>query len=313
MNKPKLENWQNDHRLQQVTTGENQRRMMNRRDLLKASVPIVASPWWFPRWACAQAAAPPLSLPPAGADGWVSLLNGYDLTGWYSMLEKSGKDVAQQRKIVLMEQEMLHILGNEVTAEPMETGYLATHQEFENVHIRVEYKWGVKRFPPQTEAKRDNGILYGLVGADIVWPTCVECQIEEDDVGDFYLVNGVRGVQPPHGDGLFEQAPGLDGWPRSGIGTQTKHRDAALEPTPGRKVKDGNFENLDGWNVVEVIWQGDRAAHLVNGRIVNVVSMLQQPDPNNSGKFIPLTRGKIAIEIEFAEIWFRRIEVKSLV
>ena len=286
--------------------------MMNRRDLLKASVPIVASPWWFPRWASAQA-APALSLPPAGADGWVSLLNGRDLTGWYSMLEKSGKHVAEQKKIVLMEQEMLHILGNEVTDEPMETGYLATNQEFENVHIRVEYKWGVKRFPTQATAKRDNGILYGLVGADVVWPTCIECQIEEDDVGDFYLVNGVRGVQPPHSDGLFEQAPGPGGWPRSGSGTQTRHGQAGPEPTSGRKIKDGNFENLDGWNVVEVIWQGDRAAHLVNGRVVNVVSMLQQPDPSNPGKFIPLTRGKIAIEIEFAEIWFRRIEVKSLV
>ena len=37
----------------------------------------------------------------------------------------------------------------------------------------------MKRFPPQTLAKRDNGILYGLVGADIVWPTCVECQLKK--------------------------------------------------------------------------------------------------------------------------------------
>src|ERR1700743_3301710 len=124
----------------------------------------------------------PMCSLPARADGWTSLLNRHDLTGWYSMLEKSGKDVAQSRKIVMMEQDMLHILGNEVTAERMETGYLATHQEFENVHIRVEYKWGVKRFPPQTLAKRDNGILYGVVGPDILWPTCVECQIEEDDL-----------------------------------------------------------------------------------------------------------------------------------
>jgi hypothetical protein len=50
----------------------------------------------------------------------------------------------------------------------------------------------------------------------------------------------------------------------------------------------------------------------VNGRTVNVVTSLQQPDPKNAGQYIPLTRGKIAIEIEFAEIWFRRIEVKSL-
>src|SRR6202167_1470860 len=106
--------------------------MMNRRDLFKTSLPIVAGAWGLPRWACAQAAAGSLSLPAAGADGWISLLNSHDLTGWYSMLEKSGKDVAQSRKIVMMEQDMLHILGNEVTADPMETGYLATHEDVLN-------------------------------------------------------------------------------------------------------------------------------------------------------------------------------------
>jgi len=69
---------------------------------------------------------------------------------------------------------------------------------------------------------------------------------------------------------------------------------------------------LGEWNTVEVLPQGDRAAHIVNGRTVNVATSLQQPDPQNPGQFISLTRGKIAIEIEFAEIWFRRIEVKSL-
>ena len=119
---------------------------MNRRSFLKATVPMATSPWWIPHLGLAEGFAPQLSVPPAGADGWISLLNGRDLTGWYTMLQKSGKDVAQTRKIVVMEQEMLHILGNEVTAEPAEPGYIATNQEFENVHIRVEYKWGVKRF-----------------------------------------------------------------------------------------------------------------------------------------------------------------------
>jgi beta-glucanase (GH16 family) len=85
-----------------------------------------------------------------------------------------------------------------------------------------------------------------------------------------------------------------------------------FDPSNFRKIKDGNFEILDGWNTVEVIWQGDRSAHIINGRTVNTASKLEQPDPQNPGQFIPLTRGKIAIEIEFAEIWFRRIEVKSL-
>jgi hypothetical protein len=281
---------------------------MNRRSFLKASVPMATSPLWLPHVGLAEGFAQ-TSLPPAGADGWVSLLNGRDLTGWYTMLQKSGKDVAQTRKIVVMEQEMLHILGNEVTAEPGEPGYIATNQEFENVHIRVEYKWGVKRFAPRSETKRDNGILYGLVGEDKVWPRCIECQIEEGDVGDYFLVDGVRGIQARHDNGLFGQGLTPNGW---SVAPATRPGETPPEPTTGRKIKDGNFENLDEWNVVEVIWQGDRSAHIVNGRTVNVVSMLQQPDPQNLGKFIPLTRGKIAIEIEFAEIWFRRIDVKAL-
>lgn len=285
---------------------------MNRRDFLRTTLPVVASPLLFQHRGFAQAlpSQPPLPLP--GADGWISLLNGRDLSGWYTMLEKSGKDVAQEKGMVVMEENMLHVLGNRVTAEPSEPGYIATNQEYGNVHIRVEYKWGVKRFPPRTMTKRDNGLLYGLVGPDRVWPTMVECQIEEGDVGDYFLVGGVRGVQNQHAYGLFGEGLGPDGWTGPAAGTANQSGKPPLVPTGGRKIKDGNFERLNDWNVVEVIWQGDRSAHIVNGRCVNVVSMLQQPDPGDPGKFIPLTRGKIAIEIEFAEIWYRRIEVKPL-
>jgi hypothetical protein len=127
---------------------------------------------------------------------------------------------------------------------------------------------------------------------DKVWPTCVECQIEETDVGDIFLVGGIRGIQAQHGDGLFGQGIGSKGWSGSGLGSGVQRDEPAPEPTGGRKLKDGNYKNLDEWNVVEVIWQGDRAAHIVNGRTVNAISMLQQPDPQNQGRFIPLTRGE---------------------
>jgi Domain of Unknown Function (DUF1080)/TAT (twin-arginine translocation) pathway signal sequence len=283
---------------------------VNRRNFLKVGAAAVAVPSLAAQSSLAQAGASPLPSP--GTDGWISLINGRDLSGWYSMLANSGRDVAEKRGIVRMEEGMLHIYGNELTAEPAaEAGYLATVQEFGNVHIRVEYKWGLKRFPPRSLCKRDNGLLYGLVGADKVWPTCVECQIEEGDVGDFFLLGGVRGVQDGHGAGFFGEGLEPNGWPAR---TQApgSPRAGGPDPTGGRKIKDGNFEVLDDWNVVEVIWQGDRAANIVNGRTVNSISMLQQPDPQNPGQFIPLTRGKIAIEIEYAETWFRRIEVKPL-
>lgn len=284
---------------------------MNRRDFLKTGTALALTPALLPHIASAQTPAP--ALPPAGADGWISLLNGRDFTGWYSVLDKSGRGVAEQKNIIAIESEMLHILGNQVGAPGNEThyepGYLATNQEFENVRIRVEYKWGVKQFYPRSLAKRDNGLLYGVVGPDKVFPTCAECQIEEGDTGDFYLIGGVRGIQTPHPNGLSGMGISpTSGWPKQ---TTPSNRPPA-EPTSGRLIKDGDFENLDQWNTVEVIWQGDKAVHIVNGRAVNAVTGLQRPDPQNPGQFIPLTRGRIAIEIEFAEIWFRRIEVKAI-
>lgn len=287
---------------------------MKRRDFLRASTSLVLAHAPLPYRGLGQAASSSLPLPAPGADGWVSLLNGRDLTGWYSMLQKSGKGFAEAHGMVTMEEEMLHILGNEEGLIPAEAGYLATNREFENVHIRVEYKWGMKRHAPRYTPKRDNGLLYALVGEDKVWPTCVECQIEEGDVGDFFMV-GTRGIQAPHGNGLFgEGISPVTGWPKSESpgAPPPGFAQRPAEPSGGRFIKDGNFELLDEWNTVEVLWQGDKAAHIVNGRTVNVVTSLQQPDPKNAGQYIPLTRGKIAIEIEFAEIWFRRIEVKSL-
>ncbi len=274
---------------------------MNRRHMLKLAAAATLSPVF-----CGEGFAQ-TPAPVAGADGWISLLNGHDLNGWYSFLQKSGRGAAEKKHCVTMEEGMLHVMGNEQGTEPMEGGYLATNAEFENVHIRVEYKWGMKRFAPRLVAKRDNGLLYGLVGRDVVWPTCAECQIEEGDVGDFFLLGGVRGVQDPHGAGLSGTDMSFDGWPKSAAAPKGQP-----QPSGGRKVKDGDFEILDGWNTVEVIWQGDRAAHIVNGRAVNVCSQLQYPDPANAGEYVPLTRGKIAIEIEYAEIWYRRIEVKQL-
>jgi hypothetical protein len=287
---------------------------MNRRDFLKASAPLIVAPAMVPYRAFAQTADTPPPLPPAGADGWVSLINGRDLTGWYTMLQKSGKGIAEELNMVVMEEQMLHILGEDERSDPVEAGYLATNQEFENVHIRVEYKWGMKRHAPRYTPKRDNGLLYALVGEDKVWPTCIECQIEEGDVGDFFLLGGITGIQAQHGAGLFGVGVNpLTGWPKG----NTAATPAPTQQPPGtasnRLIKDGNFEMLDDWNTVEVIWQGDRAEHIVNGRTVNLATNLQRPDPNNPGQFIPLNRGKIAIEIEYAEIWFRRVEVKALV
>jgi hypothetical protein len=107
--------------------------MINRRHVLKGMGTLALGPTLLPLATLAQAAPPKLTLPPPGADGWISLINDRDLTGWYSMLQKSGKGVAEKKRIVTVENEMLHIMGADVDDTQYEAGYLATHQEFENV------------------------------------------------------------------------------------------------------------------------------------------------------------------------------------
>jgi hypothetical protein len=270
---------------------------MNRRQFLRASLPV-AAPLLAARPTGAQRPADP---PAPAADGWIPLFNGRNLDGWYTFLQRSGRDAAEKNGYVSVENGLLHIMGREVAGDSVESGYLSTVAEFENVRIRVEYKWGVKRFAPRLENKRDNGLLYYVVGPDRVWPRCVECQIQETDTGDVFFLGGTRGIQgslPGNGGG---------GFPRLITGAT-----GPAQPTSARLLKDGDFEKLDDWNTVEVIAQGNKATHLVNGRIVNLLQSLEQADAQNAGQFTPITKGRIGIEIEFAEIWYRRIDVKPL-
>src|SRR6476619_7780759 len=68
-------------------------------------------------------------------------------------------------------------------------------REFKNFHLAVEFKWGIKKYPPRDAdtTKRDNGICYymPLNAKDTVWPKSIECQIQEGDVGDFWLIDSV--------------------------------------------------------------------------------------------------------------------------
>ena len=61
---------------------------MERRDFLKTSASFAVTPAFLPKHSLARAIAAPPPLPAPGADGWVSLINGRDLTGWYTMLEE---------------------------------------------------------------------------------------------------------------------------------------------------------------------------------------------------------------------------------
>ena len=152
-------------------------------------------------------------------------------------------------------------------------GYIATEKAYENYHLKAEFRWGQAQWAPRATGKRDSGILYHFPEdvADAVWPKSIECQVQEGDCGDTWFV-GTDGESPNRS----EQAWGM------------KHvfRTQDLERPTGE------------WNTIEIICNGDQFEHYVNGQLVN------------SGTRASVRRGRILLQSEGAEVWYRAIEIR---
>lgn len=154
-------------------------------------------------------------------------------------------------------------------------GYLGTDKEYSNYRLSLEFKWGEKKWPPHENEPRDAGVLYHCVGPDKVWMKSVECQIEEHDCGDVWLTGGEGG------------APSLT----------VKGK----KYTGGRVIKFADYEKPTGeWNQVTVVADGDRIQHYINGKL------------NMEGSEASLTSGKINLQSEGAEIYYRNVMLTPL-
>src|SRR4030095_31964 len=80
-------------------------------------------------------------------------------------------------------------------------GELRTKESFENYHLRLQFKWGEKKWPPRDKpgTPRDSGLLYHVhapPGQDgRTWARSIELQIQEHDVGDLYAVGSAIAVR----------------------------------------------------------------------------------------------------------------------
>ncbi|MGV3722215.1 MAG: 3-keto-disaccharide hydrolase [Actinomycetota bacterium] len=153
--------------------------------------------------------------------------------------------------------------------------FLSTEKEYDNYRFSVDFKWGQKKWPPRENAVRDAGILYHCVGPDKVWNKSLELQIQEGDTGDMWLTSGEGGP------------PSLEVVGKNYVG--------------GRVVKFADYEKPTGqWNTVVVVAKGNRIEHWVNGKV------------NMVGKNASLTRGRINLQSEGAEIWYRNPTIELL-
>src|SRR5437764_866892 len=71
-----------------------------------------------------------------------------------------------------------------------------------------------------------------------------------------------------------------------------------------RRVIRNPMNEHEGWNTVEVIVRGDGATYIVNGKVNNRATKIEQIADN---AWVPLDKGKIALQLEYAEVYYRNV------
>jgi len=186
-------------------------------------------------------------------------------------------------------------------------GCVFTRKDFKNYHLKLKMKWGTRKWDPRLEEPMDSGILYnsqGECGVDYwrSWMLSQEFQIMEHSLGDYWsIANSCVTVKATSVAGTDNLKYDSKAKPVS-IGSGTGNS--------GFCQAGGDYEKPMGeWNTVELICFGDKSVHIVNGKIVMALSGLGY---NDNGVTRPLTHGKIQLQSEAAEVYYKDIQLRNL-
>ncbi len=184
---------------------------------------------------------------------------------------------------------------------------MRSHCSAERHAVRFQYKWGEKKFAPRTEAIRDTGVIFHMVGPHVVWPRGVECQVQEGDTGDIFTVMGTR-ITTTIDPKLKAQTPPVIQYLSPDKGG-VPHTQGAKNVS--RVIKSETVE-YDGWNTVEIIVRGQHSfEHIVNGVTNNAGTDIHELAEDGES-WVPLGKGKILFQVEGAEVFYRNIEIQEL-
>ena len=259
--------------------------------------------------------------------GWTSLWNGKDLDGWTTWMRQPepGSDVPgltrdadgkytepigsgrDPLKVFTVNSDIDGRSAIRISGEVF--GELRTKRTFKDYHLKLQFKWGEKKWPPRDkpDTRRDSGLLYhvhAVPGADgRTWARSIELQIQEHDVGDLYAVGSAIAVRAK---ARPDTKPTLYDYDPAGEWTFFSQSQGAS----GRCIKQPDNEKPTGeWNTVELIAFHDDSIHIVNSK---VVMRLHGPVRIDADLPTPVTSGPIILQSEGAEVFYRDIQIRPI-
>lgn len=254
------------------------------------------------------------SPPIRPTNGVLRLLNGQDLTGFTTWLVDTKRD--DPRRVFTVTNGLLRISGEGL-------GYLATASSYRDYHLVAEFKWGRTNWPwgGRVGKARDSGIFLHATGSDGnshdgqgAFMAAIECNVFQGATGDFLLIRGqaaagsliapritVEVREERDADNWFTWQKGgrrqtIERWGRvNWFGKDPNWKDQLdfrgpqdVESRPGE------------WTRVECICDGRHMAIKVNGTVVNEAFEVSP------------SHGKILLQCEGSEIFWRRLELRPI-
>jgi len=256
-------------------------------------------------------------------EGWRPLFNGRDLSGWecYLGVPPPSVDIpgaerdahGKYLKPLGVNNDPLHTFsvveidgGPAIRMTGPLQGGIATLESFANYHLRFQFKWGGRRKDQRTDQRRNSGFLYHAYGAlgEVKgrWLSSHQFQIAESQTGDYIAMGTAaaqihaRSTDPKHF--FYDQAAGLIAFGNN----------EPAGPYCNQAGKDDE-KPAGEWNTLEIICLGDTCIQVVNGHVTVRVAASQRSD----GKaYVPLTQGRLELDMEGWEIYFRNLEIRPI-
>ena len=243
------------------------------------------------------------------------LFNGTDLSSFYTWTRDHGR-LDPNHVFTVVERvdgaPAIRISGQHF-------GGIVTKARYANYRFVAEFRWGLVTWQPRRDKTRDGGVLFHCQGEDGndtpnfrgPYMRSVEYQIIEGGTGDLILVRGYEPGKPELICPTLHTniVPGTRRWDPNGqpvmltIGrhrTDWQHKDPNWRDELGFRGARDVEKPAGEWNRLEAILDGGNVTFLLNGVKVN---------EGRDGSF---KEGRILIQSEGAEMFFRRIELHPL-
>lgn len=263
----------------------------------------------------------------SGEEGWQPLLDK-DLSHWRiyqsyqhtndfrgrTPVDENGKAIAP----IGYDKNLYNLFTVEdVNGEPVlhisgETyGCIISNESYRNYHLRLQVKYGQKRWIPRLDKALDSGLLYHSVGEPGVdywrtWMRSFEFQVmqsgtTEGNSGDFWSIAGSKAdikmsKRDPNQNTYYYDPNGE--WLTVGDGRV------------GYSCSAADYNSPDGeWTTLELICYEGQSLHIVNGKVAMALKNLCYSTKQGD---MPLVEGKLQIQSEAGEVFFKGIEIRPI-